>query len=270
MKRILTQLIITTFLFCCCFIANADSSTDSSKKPPLSSEQWRFSITPYGWLIGMSGDLTTKGNTTHVSSKPVDVFDYIDDLDFFGELHAEVSKGNWAFIINPTYLKLTTEATVGPINATISPRIGLLDFGVFYSVNQFLWNSTDANTNTPTIQAFVGGRYVSLENILTLDAGGSFKGEQDWVVPIIGGRIYGSMSPSWRYSLRGDIGGFGIDNNNFTWSAVALAHYAIQRHVMFSLGYRVLDEDYSVGTGANKFAFDVIMHGPLVGLTITW
>lgn len=31
-------------------------------------------------------------------------------------------------------------------------------------------------------------------------------------------------------------------------------------------GYRVLHQDYEDGSGANRFAFDVTTHGPIIGM----
>ena len=36
------------------------------------------------------------------------------------------------------------------------------------------------------------------------------------------------------------------------------------------LGYRALSVDYEKGSGANKFEFDVVEHGPVVGLTVRY
>jgi len=33
------------------------------------------------------------------------------------------------------------------------------------------------------------------------------------------------------------------------------------------LGYRALGVDYESGSGANKFEFDAIMHGPIAGVS---
>lgn len=34
------------------------------------------------------------------------------------------------------------------------------------------------------------------------------------------------------------------------------------------VGYRALSQDYKKGSGENKFVWDVIIHGPIIGLAI--
>jgi hypothetical protein len=69
--------------------------------------------------------------------------------------------------------------------------------------------------------------------------------------------------------LRGDIGGFGI-GSDITWNLVGMVDFKPWKHVGLFGGYRALYQDYSTGSGSNKFKFDATMHGPLLGLNITW
>ena len=46
----------------------------------------------------------------------------------------------------------------------------------------------------------------------------------------------------------------------------------VQDGVTYSglLGYRALDVDYEQGSGRTKYEYDVLQHGPLTGLTISF
>ena len=66
----------------------------------------------------------------------------------------------------------------------------------------------------------------------------------------------------------GDIGGFGA-GSDFAWSALGLVGYRFEMLGLDSsalVGYRALGQDFDTGSGANKFKWDVTMHGPIIGL----
>ena len=46
--------------------------------------------------------------------------------------------------------------------------------------------------------------------------------------------------------------------------------FAVRNGVTYSglLGYRALSVDYEQGSGVNRYEFDVVQHGPVLGLTI--
>ena len=64
--------------------------------------------------------------------------------------------------------------------------------------------------------------------------------------------------------MQGDIGGFGA-GSQFTWNVEGVFLYCVARFVSLGLGYRALDTDYRRGSGAAKFKFDMLIHGPLLG-----
>ena len=64
------------------------------------SDEWRFSITPYLWAVGLNGDMTVKGVDSDVD---VSFGDILTNLDIALEAHFEVWRGNWgAFSTAPT------------------------------------------------------------------------------------------------------------------------------------------------------------------------
>jgi hypothetical protein len=51
-----------------------------------------------------------------------------------------------------------------------------------------------------------------------------------------------------------------------TYSWQIGVHYGVTYSGL--LGYRALSVDFEKGSGANKYDYDVIQHGPLLGLTV--
>ncbi len=70
--------------------------------------------------------------------------------------------------------------------------------------------------------------------------------------------------------FRGDIGGFGV-GSDFAWNVAGLLFYDFDlfgKDASVIAGYRALYQDFEDGSGANKFAYDVTTHGPILGMVI--
>jgi hypothetical protein len=72
-----------------------------------------------------------------------------------------------------------------------------------------------------------------------------------------------------------DISGgpsLGNDQDDFAWQAIGLVSYRFglfgENNSRFLFGYRALHQDYSNGRGANKFEWDVTLHGPIFALAV--
>ena len=118
-----------------------------------------------------------------------------------------------------------------------------------------------------TFDAYVGGRYSFLE--LDLDTRGELSRNQqvDWIDPLVGGRLGVHFSEHWFMLFAGDVGGFGV-GSDLAWSAMGLLGYKWQgAGVEWAVlaGYKALYQDYTTGSGARQFRWDVTMHGPVWG-----
>ena len=247
--------------------ANGGSVPTPPPKAP-SSSPWQFIIAPYGWIFGMKGDMTIKGSTTTLDVTPLDVLKALNKVDAIFQLHVEARKGRWAFMFDPTYLKVTQDGSMGPISVSVTPSILLVDFGAFYSV---LTHQLSQSLYSPlTFQVFAGGRYFEMKARIEPKRLPSVTQEQSFTTPIIGARILSQLGQNVYLILRGDYGGFGIDGVKNTWAASLLGQYAFTRHVALALGFRVLGIDYGTGSGANRFAVDTRIYGPVLGLQFSF
>jgi hypothetical protein len=53
---------------------------------------------------------------------------------------------------------------------------------------------------------------------------------------------------------------------HLTWNLVATLQYQMSPKVTLAAGYRVLDIDYDHGSGTDRFVYDVLTHGPVLGI----
>ena len=68
--------------------------------------------------------------------------------------------------------------------------------------------------------------------------------------------------------IRRDASGFGIGSApDLTWNVWAGADYAFTDHLAVKIGYRIMDIDYSNGSGFDEFGFNAAFKGPFVGFT---
>jgi hypothetical protein len=133
-----------------------------------------------------------------------------------------------------------------------------------------------------------GARYwyqeadLSLDAARTLDIGDleiagsrafARSGSIDWLDPVIGARVRYAVAPGHELFLRGDIGGFGI-GSEFSWQAIGgySFDFALYQDVTFSgvIGYRALSVDYAQGSGRSGYEFDMLQHGPILGVSMRW
>lgn len=96
-------------------------------------------------------------------------------------------------------------------------------------------------------------------------------GSVDWVDPFIGVRFRQALANGQSVNLRGDIGGFDV-GSDVTWQVVASYNFQICTTDSYAIdgyvGYRALSVDYSQGAGSNRYEFDAIMQGPVVGASL--
>jgi hypothetical protein len=141
-----------------------------------------------------------------------------------------------------------------------------------------------AITRTTALDILAGARYwyqnMAINLAVDLDLGDlprsgnhfvARSGSVDWVDPVVGARIRHELAPGQALILRGDIGGFDV-GSKFSWNVLAVYSYdiAVRDGVTYSgvVGYRALDVDYEQGSGLRKYEYDVLQHGPLLGLTV--
>jgi len=256
-------------------LAALTSSVSAEEKP--AENAWEFSVTPYLWAISLSGDVTVKGLEVDVDLSFRDIW---DELNIGIMVEYEARKGKWGFWGNTVYSNLGDNNVSGPRGLTdIDPTIKTLwqGLGGFYRLGT--WDLADVpgkKTPSVTVDTYFGIRYTHLD--IKIDFDGILRGRlnrvsknKDWVEPLIGARSIWVLSDRWIATLAGDIGGFGA-GSDFAWSAGGLIGYRFDLfgndNARVLVGYRALSQDYTDGSGDNKFKWDVTLYGPILGLLI--
>jgi hypothetical protein len=257
----------------------------------VAARQWTLSLTPYSWLAGLDGSTTVKGRTTDIDVGAFEVLEHLDGVPWMS--YTEARKGRLALYNDIIFAPLSVDASgarsfgrVG-LDATLGVDIELIiiEVGAAYEVAR--WRSGLSFLPGQTaIDVLAGARYwrqevdINLALTATLDVGGltlsknraiARAGDVDWVDPLVGLRIRHNLAPGHELLLRGDVGGFGA-GSEFSWNVLGAYSFQIGVYhgVTYSgmLGYRALAVDFEKGSGVNRYEYDVVQHGPLLGLTL--
>ena len=247
------------------------------QEPPCPSDEWEIRLMPYVWMPSLDADTTVNGLSGSVDISFGDILDDYLDFALMGRL--EAWKGKWGFTFDGVYFDLDAEfdgaSSGASFDLDIDVKLGMADFGLAYRI--FEQGFGKNCKQKLTFEPYGGLRYVYLKQKTDLDKiipGVGSKGtklgkSEDWVEPFVGGRIIWDLNDKMAINIRGDAGGFGIGSaSRLTWNFVADVDYKLTKKVSLNAGYRILDIDYSRGSGSDKFAADAKLEGPVIGMTI--
>jgi hypothetical protein len=261
--------------------AQTTSTASEAQSEPgqRAGNQWEFTIIPYAWLSGISGDVEAKGRTIHVSVPFHDIF---NSLDFAGQVQVEARKGKWGMFLQTNYMKLTPTGSFskpaavdieegGPAvreaDVRTNTQIMINEFGGFYRLGTVGYSLN--GQKSATVDVLGGGRYWYLQTHTALSLpqrGFSFSNTlYGYVIdPMIGFRMHTYFARNFFVDLRGDAAGFGVSSNSshITWNGVGAIGYDITPHATLFAGYRWLYINYSLSGGDNV---KLTMQGPGVG-----
>jgi hypothetical protein len=270
--------------------------------PPSS---WSFQFTPYGWLASVKGNQTVRGRTVEVNETFLDIV--YDTLGKGNQLfavmaHFEARNGPIAFFGDGIWEQLSisgggvrarsvTPDIVAGIAASgdLKYKLAIAEAGAAYEIARFGLPFGDVVRIPAALDLLAGARYwyqqadVSFNLAATVDIADlvvlgrnraiARSGSVDWTDPFVGARLRFAVAPGQELFVRGDIGGFGLASK-FSWQAIAGYNFdfAVWNGITFSglLGYKALYVDYAQGLGRRRYEFDMLTHGPVVGVTMRW
>ncbi len=220
----------------------------------------QFYISPYLWVAGISGDVTTRrGVTRDVSVSFGDVLSNLSVIPFMGA--AEVRYGRFGLLADVMYLSLKSDVS------TRGVLFGNGTGSVSSFTGTFLANYRVVDSGPHRLDLMAGVRpwdmWVKLSLNSALLPGRTFKASAGWVDPIIALRYSLRLGDSWGLTFYGDIGGFGA-GSEFTWQVLGTVDYRVRDWLVLRAGYRHL----AVNQSRRSLEFDGAISGPIIGATI--
>jgi hypothetical protein len=240
---------------------------------PAKGSDWRANLTAWIWIIGMDGTLGVRDVKTDVNASFGDILEASDSIfAFSGRL--EVGAGAIGGFFDGVYSRVGVDDVAGPVglgDINVTNEIVLIDFGMTYRVGTWEPKGGAAkNAHDLTLDLYAGARYTNIDLELDPALVAKRSESESWFDPIVGAKLVLPISEGWHLALNGDIGGFGV-SSDFTWSTTGVFGYDFH---MFGApttvyaGYRAIGQDYTDENGADRFIWDMVQHGPIVGLTL--
>jgi hypothetical protein len=257
--------------------------------PVAAPSGWTFTFVPYGWLTSMDGTQTVRGRSAKVDAGFIDIVEKSDTLVALmgtfiarngpASVYTDVVWSKVGLSGDTVRSRSAAPGIVGTLGAALGLdlEMAIVEAGASYEVARFGPLSFDV---------LGGARYwyqeadVSFSLVGTVDIGDlslergravARSGSVDWLDPVIGARLRYAVAPGHELFLRGDIGGFGV-GSDFSWQAIGGYgfDFAAWQGTTFSgiIGYRALYVDYAQGFGRTRYEFDMLQHGPVLGLSI--
>lgn len=277
----------------CTGAATAESA--AANTAATDPDAWRFQAATYGWLISVSGSTTSHGQTVDTNASFIDLLQKSDSLiGYMGYLEADKGKvGVYAdFVFTKMGFTTSQAAYRNPVaglklsataNAALTMQMFIVEIGGVHELAR--WGGVGGGATA--LEAVGGFRYWNVNLVGTFDAlitadttrfnlsrSGGFaladSGTTQWVDPLVGLRLRHQLAPNQTITLRGDIGGFNLQNS-LSWQAIAVYSYDWQfsgYRIAALLGFRALGVNYNSGSGATAFGLNEVFYGPVLGTSL--
>ncbi len=244
-----------------------DESLDTVAQPPADDvddddeKKWRFTLTPYAWLLGIDGDVRVQDTRADVNQSFSDV---LKKLSFVAEGRLEAYYGDWGFTADLTYGLLKDDSTTNGVKIDAETHMWLGTFAVNHKLVRGKWLGGERDY---LVEASVGAILVDIDTDLSISGGiPDRRFEEGWVDVAGGARFTGELSENWSFRASGLLGGFGIgESAELSWGAEGLFGYQrdAESSWRFWAGYRALGLDYE----RSRYDLDIVIHGPILGAT---
>ena len=244
-------------------LQTADSAAPAPPQAatPNPTDGWHLAVSPYLWFPGVHGTATgPNGGGLSFRASPGDLLSHFR----FGLMGAaEASRKRFVLTGDVLWIRLRDDksipfpglgATSASMKATeffLTPKIGVrvIDQEKF------------------KITALTGLRYWHLGESLNFNPsllGLNFSGSQDFVDPLVGGRIEAAITQKIVVNVLGDVGGWGTGSElEYQWAG--LLGYRVNAAWTLQAGYRYLYVDKRSSRGV---VFNVTTAGVVFGITL--
>jgi hypothetical protein len=211
----------------------------------------QYEVTPYLWAASISGTAAVDGD----SSPPIDSdysFFSLDNLDGIASAKFVARGQQWGFLFDFLYVAYEDTFFAGSVLQT-TPR---LEGRIFEIAGTYQPASVDK------LHVVVGLRRQDI-NVKLDFLSRTPQAAVDWVDPFVGVIYMPSLTENWFLSLRGDIGGFGIESETAV-NAEAMFRYQFGKTFSAKFGYRYLKVKFE----DSSLVYDIGLDGFLLGLGI--
>lgn len=222
------------------------------------SKEWSYVVEPYIMFPNMSGT-TAIGNLPELNVE-VGSNQIFDNLKMGAMLYLEASNEKWNLNSDLLYMDLAKG-----VKSNIIINNGQVN------AKQVGWELAGLYKVKPWLEAGIGGLLNSINVGMDINrnniGGGTTNITKErcetWVDPMLIVVFKSTSERKFIYSLRSEIGGFGI-GSELAWQMQGYAGYRFSKLFQIQGGYRIISLDYEKGSGADYFLYNIDTFGPVV------
>lgn len=240
--------------------------------------QWRHNLTIYGFLpASTTGTSVVEGGEVELD---MDLQDVLDLLQGALSLRYEAWNGNLGIITDGYYVHLQPGGSLdlpGPAGGSVDVDADIKQGWIALMGAYRFASGTNANGQPYALDASAGLRWNSIEQTVNAEAsvpigpgGGRTRrlgGTETWVEPVVGLRGAYQLSEDWALAGRVELGGFGVNGSDLQYTVLFGADWKAWERTSLKFGYQFYGIDYSTGSGADEFTYDVDQNGLYLGAT---
>ena len=222
------------------------------------SNEWSYVVEPYIMFPNMSG-ATAIGNLPELNVE-VSSDQIFNNLKMGAMLYLEASNEKWNFNSDLLYMDLAkgVKSNIVINNGEVTAKQVGWELAGLYKVKPWLQVGIGSLLNSITVAMDINRNAIG---------GGTTNITKErcetWVDPMIIVAFKSTSERKFIYSLRSEIGGFGV-GSQLAWQMQGYAGYRFSKLFQIQGGYRIISLDYEKGSGADYFLYDIDTFGPVV------
>ncbi|MFZ0085867.1 MAG: hypothetical protein WAK78_11310 [Candidatus Acidiferrales bacterium] len=224
-----------------------------------SESDWHFTVSPYLWFAGAHGNLGgPNGQEVGFSASPGDLLSHLR-IGLMG-----VAEPRYKRIVMPLDIIWIRLGSDKALPNTPSQGVANARMTEFILTQKLGYRVIDSER--VKIDALAGFRYWHYGESVSFTTNTlNFSASQNWVDPLVGGRITGILTPKVEVTIGGDVGGWGVASQ-IDYQVFGLLGYRIKPALALQVGYRYLYFDYRRSSGTY---LDTATSGLVAGVSIT-
>jgi hypothetical protein len=228
-------------------------------------DAWHLAVSPYLWFPGVHGTAVgPNGNGLGFRASPSDLLSHFQ-IGLMGAV--EVSHKRLVTSMDIFWIRLEDDTAI-----PLPPAVGAGAIGAKIHATEFFLTPKIGlrviDEEKIKVDALAGFRFWHFGESLSFNPsllGLNFTGSQNFVDPVVGGRIQLDLSPKIVVNILGDVGGWNT-GSKLEYQVAGLLGYRIKPALTLQAGYRYLNLDYR---GSRGVVFDLTTAGVLFGATLT-